>query len=77
MEEKYKDLCYHLDGLNNILTDLDNLIEGALINFESNEICGESIDKKILSLSEKNIDECRYNIDMIKRTSVNKEASHG
>ena len=77
MEEKYKDLYYHLDGLDNILSDLDTLIEGALINFESNEICGESIDKKILSVSEKNIDECRYNIDMIKRASVNKEASHG
>lgn len=77
MEEKYKDLCYHLDGLDNILSDLDALIEGALINFESNEICGESIDKNILSVSEKNIDECRYNIDMIKRTSLNKEVQHG
>ena len=77
MEEKYKDLCYHLDGLDNILSDLDALIEGALIYFESNEIYGESIDENILSVSEKNIDECRYNIDMIKRTSLNKEVQHG
>ena len=71
MEEKYKELSYHLDGLEDYLTQIDNLLESSIDNFETNIVCDNRIDNLELSICEKNIDECRYNINMIKSSISN------